>query len=272
MIFRAYLPTAMALAHAMIAAAPAAADTYALDPQHTEVRFTWDHLGLSRQGGRFTSAEGTVTFDPAKPEASAVEVKIPVRSIATGVKKLDEHLVTTKEFFDVAAYPNITFKSTSVRTTSDKTGQVEGDLSINGITKSVVLDVVWNFTGEHPLQTINPVYAGAFASGFSASTQIRRSDWGITRTIPYVSDELRITIETEMLRTAETPAADTPPAAGAPIESGGPPSLSPLPEAATVPEMAPLPDAAGAGEPPSAIPDTATDGAAPLLPSPPGEK
>lgn len=188
--------------------APARADTYALDPEHTEVRFTWDHLGLSRQGGRFTAAAGTLNFDPTKPEASTIEVKIPVKSLSTGIKKLDEHLITTKDFFDVAANPAITFKSTLVRMKSDKTGEVEGELSINGVSKPVVLDVVWNFSGEHPLQAINPVYAGAYASGFSATTQIRRSDWGITRTIPYVSDELRITIETEMLRTSVTATAE----------------------------------------------------------------
>lgn len=196
------------IASAAVLSGPANAGTYALDPQHTEVRFTWDHLGLSRQGGRFTAAEGTVMFDPAKPETSTVDVKIPLKSISTGVKLLDEHLITTKDFFDVAAYPAITFKSTLVRMKSDKTAEVDGELSINGITKPVVLDVVWNFSGEHPLQSINPVYAGAYASGFSATTQIRRSDWGITRTIPYVSDELRITIETEMLRTDETAPAE----------------------------------------------------------------
>jgi polyisoprenoid-binding protein YceI len=238
MMFR---PVSFSLAcifHVM-AGVQAQADTYALDPQHTEVRFSWDHLGLSRQGGRFTAAEGTVNFDPAQPNASTVEVKIPIKSIATGVKKLDEHLITTKDFFDAAAYPAITFKSTQVRMKSDKTGEVDGDLTINGISKPVVLDVVWNFTGEHPLQTINPVYAGAFASGFSATTQIRRSDWGVTRSIPYVSDELRITIETEMLRTAESPAAAS---AAGPVEAPAPPVEPALPEQPDdLPTLDPLP-------------------------------
>ncbi len=216
---------------AAVCAGVAQADTYALDPDHTEVRFTWDHLGLSRQGGRFASAEGTVTFDEAKPEASTVDVKVPIKSISTGIKKLDEHLITTKDFFDVAKFPAITFKSTVVRMKSDKTGEIEGDLTINGMTKPVVLDVIWNFSGEHPLQSINPVYAGAYASGFSATTQIRRSDWGITRTIPYVSDELRITIETEMLRTVETPSAgavESAPGAVDAASGAGTPLLPPL--------------------------------------------
>ena len=112
-----------------------------------------------------------------------------------------------------------------------------------------MLDVVWNFSGEHPLQTINPVYAGAYASGFSATTQIRRSDWGITRTIPYVSDELRITIETEMIRTAQDPEA-TDPAAQDPMVDGpnSPDSVSPAPDAAN--------SGGTSDEPPADTPET----------------
>lgn len=246
MIVRTFLMFTMLAALVTTSSVTARADTYALDPDHTEVRFTWDHLGLSRQGGRFTTAAGTLTFDPAKPEASTVDVKIPVKSLSTGVKKLDEHLITTKDFFDVAANPAITFKSTLVRMKSDKTGEVEGDLSINGVSKPVVLDAVWNFSGEHPLQAINPVYAGAYASGFSATTQIRRSDWGITRTIPYVSDELRITIETEMLRTDVSPVAGsvgTSPAAedmANPTGPSGAPATPSSAEPGTAPDEAPV--------------------------------
>lgn len=232
----------------------ARADTYALDPQHTEVRFTWDHLGLSRQGGRFTAAEGTVTFNPAIPEVSTIDVTIPVKSISTGVKKLDEHLIGTKDFFDAATYPAITFKSTIVRPKTGKTAEIEGDLSINGVTRPAVLDVVWNFSGEHPLQSINPVYAGAYAASFSAITQIRRSDWGITRTIPYVSDELRITIETEMLRTSETPVTD-----------GTGPAVAPAPGTAEPGSTAEEPSTAG-GEPSTAGGEPSPPAQAPIEP------
>jgi polyisoprenoid-binding protein YceI len=186
-------------------AAGARADTYILDKQRTEVRFTWDHLGLSRQGGRFTDITGRVELDPDNLQASSVEVSIPVASVSTGVAKLDEHLVKSGEFFDSAAHPKISFTSTSVRMNSDRTGDVTGDLSINGISKPVTLDFVWNFVGPHPLASINPVYAGHYSAGFSATTQIRRSDWGITRTIPYISDEIQITIEVEMHREGGAP-------------------------------------------------------------------
>ena len=193
-------------------AAPVRADTYVLDKDHTEVRFSWDHLGLSRQGGRFLDVEGAVAFDPNRPEESTVDVKIPLKSIATGIPKLDEHLVRSKEFFDVEQFPVITFKTTSVRRTDTKIAEVVGDLTINGVTKPVTLDVVWNFTGEHPLSAINPVYKDHYSSGFSATTQIFRSDFGIIRSIPYVSDEIRITIETEMHREKEFSGPPLPPA------------------------------------------------------------
>lgn len=222
----AIIPLAVSL---LLASPMAAADTYDIDPEHTEVRFTWDHLGLSRQGGRFVDVKGTLTFDQQQPGLSTVEVEIPLEGLRTGVAKLDEHLLNSREFFDVKAHPSITFKSTGVQMKSDRTGQVTGDLAMNGVARPVVLDVVWNFTGEHPLSTINPVYAGIYASGFSATTQLRRSDWGLTRTIPFVSDEIRISIETELHRRAlplpvEPAAADRP---GAVIPVTPPPDPGP---------------------------------------------
>lgn len=179
----------------------ASAETFTLDKQHTEVRFSWDHMGLSHQSGRFTDVTGTVQFDADNPESSTVDVSIPVASLMTGVAALDNHLVKTKDYFDTAASPAITFKSTGVRKTGDKTAELIGDLTINGVTKPVTMAVVWNFMGPHPLGSINPTYADKVAAGFSARTQILRSNWGITRTIPLVSDEIRISIEAEMART-----------------------------------------------------------------------
>ncbi len=211
---------------------PSRAQVYTLDRDHTEVRFTWDHLGLSRQGGRFTDVMGTVKFDPERPETATVEVTIPLKSISTGIKKLDEVLVSSRDYFDVPAHPEITFKSTGVTLKSDKTADVAGDLTISGITRPVVLEVVWNFTGPHPLAKINPVYSGRIASGFSASTQIRRSDWGITRGAPFVSDELRIEIETEMTREAPAEVEAWPTESGA----DGPTGLAGGSEGETPPE------------------------------------
>jgi polyisoprenoid-binding protein YceI len=194
---------------ALLMSAPGArADIYDLDPEHTEVRFSWDHLGLSRQSGRFVAVKGVVNFNPNSPAASTVEVTIPLKSIQTGVTKLDEHLLNSREYFNPDAHPDITFRSVSVTPTGQRTAEVTGELNVNGIARPVVLDVIWNFSGEHPLSAINPTYAGVYASGFSAKTQIRRSDFGLTRSIPFVSDEIRITIETEKFRRSLPVVAD----------------------------------------------------------------
>ncbi len=220
----------VAIAMLCLCATAASADVYDLDPEHTEVRFTWDHLGLSRQSGRFTDVKGVINFNANNPATSTVEVTIPLTSIQTGVRKLDEHLLNSREFFNPDTHPNITFKSVSVTPTGQRTAEVTGELAMNGVTRPVVLDVIWNFSGEHPLSTINPTYAGVYASGFSAKTQIRRSDWGLTRTIPFVSDEIRITIETEMYRRSlplvADPAETLDPAREA--ATAGEPSLPPM--------------------------------------------
>ncbi|MEL7047843.1 MAG: YceI family protein [Pseudomonadota bacterium] len=173
---------------------------YLLDRDHTAVHFSWDHLGMSRQSGRFTEITGRVRFNPAEPENSSVTVRIGVASLQTGVPALDRHLVGTPDFFDVRSFPDITFVSKAVALTTSRTANVSGDLTINGQTHPATLSVVWNFDGEHPLAKVNPTYSGVYALGFSARTKILRSRWGIARSIPLVSDEIRIVIETEMLR------------------------------------------------------------------------
>lgn len=188
-----------------LGASPARADTYMLDKNHTEVRYSWNHLGVSRQSGSFTDVQGTVTFDQAAPQATVADITIAIGSISTGVPELDTVLARSGDFFDLGRFPKATFRSTLVELTGDKTARMTGDLTINGITRPVTLDVTWNFSGDHPLGSINPIYTGIYVSGFSATTQLLRSDWGLTRSIPYISDEIQITIETEMHRQAVSP-------------------------------------------------------------------
>lgn len=232
----------------ILPAIPAAkADIYEIDKEHSEVRFTWDHVGMSRQGGRFRDVSGTLNFDPVTPGNSSVDVRIKVASISTGVSKLDEHLVRSGEFFDVQAFPSITFRSTSVAPTAGRTAQVTGNLAMNGVTKPVILNVKWNFSGAHPLGSINPVYKEIYVSGFSATATILRSDWGLSRTVPFISDELRITIETEFHRKQIT--SPQLPAEGAGLAPNGAPTAgAPAAPALQVPEPgtpAPLPPVEG---------------------------
>ena len=175
------------------------ADTWAFDKAHTEIRFSWDHLGLSRKSGRFLDMDGTLEFSPTEPEQGQIDVSIRTASVATGVRELDDHL-KSPDFFAATANPRITFKSTGVTKTGERAGEVNGNLTIAGVTKPVTLDVKWNFTGEYPLSSINAAYQGKWVSGFSATTTIARSDFGLKRAIPLISDEIQITIEAELLR------------------------------------------------------------------------
>lgn len=189
---------AMLLALAALAP-PVLADTWVLDRAHTNVTFSWNHLGISRQSARILDVEGTLEFDPAEPEKGTVAVTFRVQSISTGVEALDRHL-RSADFFDAGRHPTITFKSTAARKTGDKTGEVVGELTILGQTRPVTLDVTWNFTGEHPLSSVNPTYRDKHVSGFSARTRLLRSEWGLARATPLVSDEIEVSIEAELFR------------------------------------------------------------------------
>ena len=200
-----YLPAPVRAAIASLALTtvfvipPASADTYGIDKEQTNVTFSWIHLGVSRQSGRVLDVAGTLDFTPAEPEKSAIDVTMKVQSLWTGVPLLDKQLKSA-DYFDAAQFPTITFKSTSIKKTGDRTGEVTGDLTIMGQAKPATLAVIWNFTGEHPLAPINPTYQGQMISGFTATTKLLRSDWGIKRGTPLTSDEIEITINTELLR------------------------------------------------------------------------
>ena len=162
---------------------------YDLDPNHTQVAFSWTHFGFSHPAGRFDKFDGDFRFDPADPTKSTVTVTIPIDSIDTGVAKLDAHL-KGPDFFDAARYPTATFKSTHVERAGAHGLKVTGDLTLHGVTKPVVLDVVINKVGPHPM-------GGRAAAGFDARTTIKRSDFGISNYVPNVSDEIAISITTE---------------------------------------------------------------------------
>jgi polyisoprenoid-binding protein YceI len=176
-----------------------AAETYGFDKGHTEVRFVWNHAGLSTQSGEFRDFDGTVTWDREALANSKVDVVIPAASIDSGLGALDDHLKGA-DFFDVANHPEITFKSTEVRQSGIDHGAVTGDLTIRGVTRPVTLDVALVFDGEHPFAAFMPDMAGVHYTGFSARGRVLRSDFGLDRGVPLVSDWIEIVIETEMKR------------------------------------------------------------------------
>lgn len=175
----------------------ASAETYAFDKNHSKIIFVYNHLGIANQYGRFNAFDGEVTFNPEKMAESEVSVAIDTASIDTGIAKLDEHL-RSEEFFHATQNPKITFKSTEVRQTGAKSLQIVGDLTIRGKTRSVVLDAVLNFVGEHPLSKHFKSYEGAQYAGFSAKTRVRRTDFDVGMYAPMNSDVVDIIIETEL--------------------------------------------------------------------------
>lgn len=198
------IPTALkgvALGAILFAASAAnAADTFKFDKGHTEVRFLWNHVGLSTQSGEFRDVDGTVVFDPKKLAGSKVDVTIQAASIDTGVDRLDTHL-KSDDFFNVAKHAVITFKSTAVKQTGVDSGQIVGNLTMNGVTRPVTLDVALLFQGNHPLAPFIKAYAGAPYVAFSGRTSVLRSDFNLGKFAPLTSDKIEIVIETEMRRT-----------------------------------------------------------------------
>jgi polyisoprenoid-binding protein YceI len=165
MLKRLFLLGACALIAAP-AAAPAA--TRKIDPTHSSVTFSIRHL-VSKVPGRFDEFSGTVEYDPAAPTQAKVEATITAASINTKAAKRDEDL-RSANFFDVATYPTITFKSTGVEK-AEKGLKVLGDLTMHGVTKPVTLEVEVLGTGTHPF---NPK---AQVTGFSARTKVNRQDF-----------------------------------------------------------------------------------------------
>ena len=187
----------LALAAALAAAAftAGAADKYEFDGNHTNVVFSWNHLGLSHPSARFAKVEGELLLDTADLTKSSVSVTIPVDSLRTDVPNFDEHL-RSGDFFDLAKFPSVTFKSTKVEAAGDNKLKVSGDLTIHGVTKPAVLDVSVNKIGDHPM-------AKKPAAGFDATTTVKRSDFGMGAYVPNVSDEVKIHITTETLKAGE---------------------------------------------------------------------
>lgn len=169
--------------------AAAAPEAYTLDASHSQVMFTYDHLGYSTTYNMFAGWEGQIMFDKEDPAASSVEVSIPLSSFYTGWEKRFEHLMGD-DFFGAKDGDMITFKSTAIEVTSDDEAIITGDLTINGITKSVQLEAELNQQSQHPM-------AGKDWLGFDAETTIKRSDFGVGAYAPNISDELDVEISIE---------------------------------------------------------------------------
>ena len=165
---------AAAAAGLFLAGSAFAADTYEIDPTHAWVGFKTNHAGWANAQGTFKTVTGTITFDKDDVTKSAIELTIEAGSIDTNNDKRDVHL-KSPDFLNAEEFPKITFKSTAIEKTGEKTAKVTGDLTLVGTTKPVTLDVTWN--GEAPL----PWDANTIKSGFSATGSFSGPDFGLTK-------------------------------------------------------------------------------------------
>jgi polyisoprenoid-binding protein YceI len=185
---------AVTAALAFSASAFAQARTWQIDPNHSSAQFSVRHLGISTVRGAFTKVSGTATYDPADPTKATVEVTIDADSVDTRVEKRDNDL-RSPNFFDVAKYPTLTFKSERVEAAGPGRLKVTGDLTIHGVTKEVVLDVDGP---SAPMQDPR----GNSHMGASATTKVNRKDFGVNGAPTMVGDDVAITIDVELMSAA----------------------------------------------------------------------
>ena len=168
--------------------------SWATDPAHSEVDFTIRHGGVSNVHGRFGGVKGTLVYNEADITKATVTVTIDTTTVNTGVNARDTHL-KTDAFFDVAKFPTAAFTSSGVAKNGNRL-TVNGNLTLHGVTKPVVLDV------EGPSTPVEGAMDHKAHSGFSATTTISRTAFGIGTSFPSVllSDEVKLTIELEIVK------------------------------------------------------------------------
>ena len=187
------------LAAALIAAplaAQAEPEAYTLDSSHSQILFSYNHLGYSTTWGMFSGFEGDIQFDQDDPANSSVTVSFPVRSMFTGWEARFEHFMSD-DFFGAGEDDMVTFTSTAIEVRGDNTATITGDLTMNGVTKPVTLDATLNQVGDHPME--NKPWAG-----FDATTTLLRSDFKVGNFAPFVSDEVEVQISIEAMKVTET--------------------------------------------------------------------
>ena len=182
----------LAAAFTLLASMAMAAEKYVLDPSHSQIVFSYNHLGYSTGYGMFSGFEGEITFDRQNPAHSRVAVSIHVLSILTGWEERFNQFMSD-EFFGAAEGDMITFTSTGIEVTGETTARITGNLTMNDVTQSVVLDATLNQIGPHPME-------GKEWAGFDATTTLKRTDFNLGAFAPFISDEVYVTISVEAMK------------------------------------------------------------------------
>ena len=173
-----------------------AKEIYRIDSTHTNVTWHASHFGFSKPSGQFSDVSGTIGIDRDNPQNNTVEVTINADSMTTGLEKFDDHLKSS-DFFDVENYPKITFKSSAISPYTKSKARIRGHLNLLGVDKMVTLKVKLNKEGKNPISQKQTI-------GFSATTTIKRSDFGMKFGLPGIDDEVEITIEAEAILVEKT--------------------------------------------------------------------
>lgn len=182
---------ALLLLAGMTSAAQAAPETYVIDQNHTFPNFSYNHLGYSVQMSRFDSTSGKIVLD-RQARTGAVELEIDTTSVNTGSKTFNEH-IQAEEFLDTKRYPKATFKANKVQFDGDRLEKVIGDLTIKGISKSVVLNITSFHCMPHPMKKKE-------ACGANATAVVKRSDFNMGKHVPAVGDEVTLNISVEAIK------------------------------------------------------------------------
>jgi polyisoprenoid-binding protein YceI len=164
---------------------------YQVDPIHSSVLFRIKHMDLAYVYGRFNDVSGTVVFDPAQPEKSSFDVTVLAKSVDTGNEKRDQHL-RSPDFFNAIEYPELKFKSKSVRKTGENAYEVEGDFSLHGVTRPLKFEFTHTGSGKGP--------QGGQRVGGETTFEVGRSDHGMTFMPDALSDEVKVIISMEAVR------------------------------------------------------------------------
>jgi polyisoprenoid-binding protein YceI len=163
-----------------------AAQKYDIDQSHTYVTFSYDHFGFSDPIVRMEKVSGDFKLDTADLTKSTISVTLPLDGLHTGVPKLDEH-IRSPDFFDAAKYPDITFRSAKIEKVGADRLKISGELTAHGVTRPVVLTAKVNKIGDNPMLKVP-------SAGFEADTTLKRSDFGVDKYAPNVSDEIKVHI------------------------------------------------------------------------------
>lgn len=189
---KAVLILLLVVSGSILNAAPA---KFELDASHSQVVFSYNHLGFSTTTGMFSGFEGQIIFDEDDPAASSVTVSMPVMSMFTGWEARDGHFMSD-DFFNTSADDMISFSSTDIEITGENAANITGDLSMNGVIKSVTLATTLNNAAPYPFGS----KAGTPTLGFDATTTLLRSDFDLGAFAPAVSDAVEVFISIEALQ------------------------------------------------------------------------